>query len=161
MFSSQLHLRHLPGVPHGQMEAQHPNDPADRPPFWCYKCTLVDGIISNLEPTHSPLPSYACVRPPGLFRLRFCAALTSCLCLFESRPRSRVLVLRVELHIPVTPAVCSVSKSWPPPTSAATPCGLLHGPRVSYPQSNLSLSPSLFFLRLLHCILCPSHCLYL
>lgn len=150
--SSCSHHCHLPGVAHGQMEAQHPTDTADLPPFWCYKCTLVDVVICNLQPTNSPLSLYAGIRPPGLFRLHSCAALTFCLCLFEFRPRSRVLVLWVELHGPGPPAVCGVSKSGLPPTSAATPCRLLHGPQVSYPQCNLSFCFLPVFL---------SHCLYL
>lgn len=153
--SSCSHHHHLPGVAHGQMEAQHPTAPADLPPFWFYKCITVDAVICNLQPTNSPRSSYACIRPPGLFRLCFCAALTFCLCLFESRPRSGVLVLRAERHSPIPPAVRGVSKWGPPPTSAATPCRLLHGPRVSYPQCNLS-----FFVLLLSSLFFP-HCLYL
>lgn len=150
MFSSLVRLCHLPGVACGQMDAQHPTDPADLPPFSCYKCTSENAVICNPQPTNSPLSSYACVRPPGLFCLHFCAALTFCLCLFESLPRSWVLVFRVELHSPVLPAPCSVSKSWPPPTSDSTPCGLLlymdHGCHII---RVISLSPSLCFFPLL------------
>lgn len=130
----------------GQMETQHPTDTTDPAQFWCYKCTLLDGVICYLLPANSPLSSYACIRPPGSFHLRSCAALTFCLCLFESRPRRSVGFCKQSSAVLYHPLSVVYQSQDPLPRL------LLHRSmwavtwsRVSYPQCNLSFCISVLF----------------
>lgn len=139
----------------GQMEAQHPTDLADPLSFWCYKYTSVDAVICNLLPTNSPFSSHACIRPPGLFCLRYCAALTFCLCLFESRPRSWVLLFASRAPQSPTTPLCVVYQSRDLlPRLLLLPVGryMGHGCHI---LSNLSFSISLLLSSLftLYCVL--------
>lgn len=142
LFSPLLRFHHLPGVPHRQMVGAASNSSSNHH-FGGYKCVSMHCITCTIQPTTSPLSSWACIRTAGL-PLHFCAALTFCLCLFECHPRTRVLDLQVKLYSRVTQAVCGVSKSEPPPTSPAASCRLLHGPQLSYPQCYLSFFISLY-----------------